>query len=112
MDAVGSIGEGRRTSQQLIENGAELVDVGESRDWITTNLLRRSVVRSHPAAHRVRERRTGIALWFEELGQAEIEQLYRTITVDENVRRLQIAVNYEVSVRVLRRVAYDSEKRD
>ncbi len=43
------------------------------------------------------------------LGDAEVEQLHDAVVADENVRRLEVAVNDQVPVRVLHRLAHVAE---
>ena len=101
--------------EQLVGEGAKRVDVGRGRDRLAAHLLGRRVLRRHRPAAEPRQRRVVLALVariVQDLGDAEVEQLDRAVGGDERVRRLEIAMDDEVLVRVLDAVADRGEERE
>ena len=87
--------------EQLVERHAEGVDVRRRRDGVAADLLGRGVLRRHhlQPGLRLDERVLGVRL-VEELRDAEVEQLGHAVGRDEDVRRLDVAVDDEVAVGV------------
>ena len=85
------------SGQHLVQHHAQGVHVGGGRDALPADLLGRGVARRHRSRAGLREaRRVGI----EHLGDAEVQQLHLTRRRDVHVRRLQVAMHDEVSMRV------------
>ena len=86
--------------EQLVEEDAERVHVGGDAERLTGQLFRRGVVgREGTAGHRRDRGRFGAPL-SDQLGDAEVQQLHVPCIGDENVRRLQIAVDHQLRVGV------------
>jgi hypothetical protein len=98
-------GERRLSREQLIEHRAELIDVGERRGRTASNLFGRCILGRHPTPRRPRDRTRG-ARWQRILGESEVEQLHRTVAIHQDVRRFQVAMDDEIAMGVLRRLAY------
>ena len=73
------------------------------------HLLRRGVGRGHQAQAGARRSSPGRRR-VELLGDAEVEQLHRPVGRHQDVRRLEIAVDDAVAVRVLHRLAHRAEQ--
>ena len=88
-----------RVCYKLIEDDAELIDVGGDGDRLAAELLRAGVGQSQDhLRRRVRDVR-------KEAGDAEVEELDFSSGGDEDVRRLEVAVDDELLVRRLHRIA-------
>src|ERR1051326_2889970 len=88
---------------------AERVDIGEDADRFAADLLGGGVSRCHElqyGAGLIRSPRVAIEL----LGDTKIEQLDFASVLDQDVGRLQIAMNDRVLVRVLNGFAYGAEQ--
>ncbi len=102
-------GAGRRrqhAGQQLLQHDAQRIDVHRRRDRRpAVLLLGRGIARRVGLAALVRGglqlRRLGV----QQLGDAEVEQLHQPALVDQQVRRLDVAVHDQVPVRMRDRVA-------
>ena len=93
-------GEAARTraGEELVEHGAQGVDVRKRRHGVTANLLRAGVVGRHRGADRIVGRsRVGS----KQLADAEVEQLGDAIRIDEDVAGFQVAVNDEIAMSVI-----------
>ena len=88
------------SGQELIEQQAERVDVGRERDRLAQELLGARILRRHRPGQR-RHRRISLVAGIEDLGDAEIEQLWLTVRGHQHVPRLEVAVDDVVIVRVL-----------
>ena len=86
--------------EQQVQQHAERVDVGRRRHLAAVHLLGRGVRRRQHGIALPCERLNTIALRFEQVGDAEVEQLHLPVSRDEHVRRFQVAVHDEVGVRV------------
>ncbi len=91
---VGVASERREPGQEFAQQQPELVDIGPRRDRSPTDLLGARIVGcEHPGAGR---RVPGVAL--DQLGDPEIEELHATSVVDQDVRRLDVAVHHQLLV--------------
>ncbi len=97
--------------QQLEQQHTELIDVAGRRDRFPAHLLRRGVFRRHDAdaGPRLRPRRRE-RFRIEQLGDAEVEKLHRPIGVNQDVARLQVAMDDQMAVRVVDRRAHRSKQ--
>ena len=93
-------GERAAPRQHLVEHDAEREDVGAMVRGVAVHLLRRHVAHGphHDAGHRLwrggqRRVRQALGGWRRELGQAEVEDLDAVLRRDEDVRRLQVAMD-------------------
>ena len=91
-----SPGERQRPGQRLEEQAAERVDVGAAVDVVADDLLRRDVV---DRAHQLAIGRAGVrdALREAEVGQVDV--LPPPLLVEQDVRRLHVAVDEPLRVR-------------
>ena len=99
-----------RTGQEHVKYEAERVYVGCRGDGLAQKLLRRSVLGSQRLGVGLSE--GGVAVLSEQLRNAEIEQLYGAFAGDEDVCRLQVAMNDEMAVRVANRSKHALEQGD
>ncbi len=102
------------TGEQLVEQNTEGVNVGSGGDRTTGDLLGRRVGEGERALafageDRCHDRRRTV---FEQLGDSEVEQLHPTIVADEDVRRLDVAVDDQVGVGVRHRRQHLQEQLD
>jgi hypothetical protein len=90
--------------EQLEQERAERMHIGAGRRCLAAPLLGRGVVGREGAAGRLGQRRGRRAarggVVVEQLGDAEIEQLHLPGAVDQDVRRLQVAVQDQLAVRM------------
>ena len=86
---------------QLIEHDAERVYIGHSRHRRARQLFGRGVVRGQRTTAELRQLRLFRYTVRQKLRNSKIQQLGLTIVSDEDVRGFQIAVNNEMSVRIL-----------
>jgi len=93
------------SAQQLVEQQAELINVRGGGDRLAENLLGAGVLGREDAGEGARERLSWPARRREHLGDAEVQQLDLTVAGDDDVRRLEVAVDHQVAVRVLHRAA-------
>ncbi len=95
-----------RTAEQLVQHDAERVDVGRGGDPLAGELLGRGVVGGERCPGRF-GRAFGAAGRFrvQELRDAEVEELHPAVGVDQDVARLEIAMDHEVAMGVAHRVA-------
>ena len=89
---------GQVAGQELVGQHAERVDIGGRRDRLAEHLLGRGVFARHH--RRLRAGEPGLGSGFEQLGDAEIEQLHGAFVGDQDVGRLEIAMDDEIAVRV------------
>ena len=94
----------------LIEDDAERIDVRCRRHRESANLLRACVVGRQRTGHHSGGREAAAGVAFEELGNAEIHDFRNVVRGDEDVGRLQVAVNHAVLVRVLHGTAHGAEQ--
>ena len=88
------------TSEQLVQNDAERVDVRRDGERLAENLLGRSVLGRQRAAGELGELGPfGLAL-VEQLGNPEVQQPDLAVARDQNIRGFQIAMHDELRVRV------------
>src|SRR5262245_46192195 len=89
-------------AEQLVEQHTEHVDIARGGDQLATNLLRARMVRGHDAHVCLRHRdRVRGGTHVEELRDTEVEQLRCAVSGDQDVARLEIAMDDEVTVRGL-----------
>ena len=94
--------------EQHVQNHAERVDVGRRRDRIAAHLFRRGELRREGTRALDRDARIVV----EQLGDAEVEQLHVAVARDENVRRLEVAMDDEIRVRAGHRVEHAEKETD
>jgi hypothetical protein len=106
----GAVGEpvGTVSTEQLAQHDAELVDVGGGGDGVTLDLFRAGVGRRHGSRGRAGHRRAGRR--FQQLGDPEVEQLGHAVGRDQDVARLEVAVDHEIRVSELHGAAHLSEQ--
>ena len=100
--ALEAIGLG--VGEQFVEHDAERIHVGHRRHRFAAHLFGRGVVqreRAHAGAGLFRRGEVGV----DEFRDAEVEQAHVAAGRDEDVRRLEVAVDDQVRVRVRDRVA-------
>ena len=85
-------------AQQLVQQHAERIDVGRRRDRTAGHLLRRGVLRRQRRAGLPRQPRHAVV--FDQLGDAEVEQLDLSVGGHEDVRGLEVAMHDQVGMRV------------
>src|SRR5258707_9406512 len=92
------------SGEKDVEDDSERVNVARSRDRVSSDLLGTGESRGQKAylRHRLLERRS---LGLENLRHPEIEQLGNALFGDEDVAGLDVAVDNQVSVRILHRAA-------
>ena len=102
------------SGQQHIQQHAEGIDVGGSRDGCARHLLRRRVLGRHrPAAFDRQQSRGAIFCFaFEQLGYSEIQQFRLPILADQHIGRLEVAMHDQVRVSVGHRTQHFEEKAD
>jgi hypothetical protein len=102
------------TRQQLVADHAERVHVRARIDPLRIPLdLLRAHVRDRPEdLARARERRPRPQVLRRRARDAEVEHLRRPVLVDEDVRRLQVAVDHALLVRVVHGAAHLREQLD
>src|SRR5262245_21210086 len=95
------------SGQQFVQDHSERVDVGRGRYQVALYLLGARVFGSHQPDGRgccfdclAGDKR------IEQLRDSEVEQLWNAIFSDQDIARLDVAMNYEVLVRVVDRGAY------
>src|SRR6202041_3752170 len=98
------------TGQEHVKHQAKRVYVGRRGDGPAQKLLRRRVLRRQRLSTGLGER--GGAVLGEKLRNAEIEQLHSPFAGDEDIRRLQVAMNDEMAVCVADRSQHALEQRD
>ena len=98
--------KGPPPGQQLVEQDSQREHVRGRRDGPAEQLLGAGVLRRHEPS-RVARLRSGIGVGRQHLRDAEVEQLQRAVGGDEDVLRLQIAMDHEVPVRRLHRQSQD-----
>ena len=92
---------GAAAGQQLVKQHAERVDVGRGGHRLAEQLLGRGVFGREQLRIGARQRRAVAGGFvFEQLGDAEIEQLDAAVVIDEHVQRLDVAMHDQVRVRV------------
>jgi hypothetical protein len=100
-DAVGAA-----AGEQLVQDDAQRVDVRSGRQGLAPELLRAGIGRCHRPELGDRGRRDRI----DELRHAEVQQLGHVAGGDEDVGRLEVAVDDQVLVGVLDRRAHRAEQ--
>src|SRR5580704_15128173 len=87
-----------RTGHQFIEQDSQRKNVGGGSDGMPSNLLGARIIwrQNHG-----RGRDFSLYVLAQQLGNAKIEQLDRSRVRNQSVARLQIAVNGEISMRIL-----------
>ena len=93
-------GERWMTSEQLIEDGAEPVNIGRARELrdVSGGLLGRDVTRGSQDVAGLRDR----AFRFHQARQPEVGQMRFALDVEQNISRLDIAMNDSALMRVVR----------
>ena len=92
--------------QEFIQQHPEAVDIRGRRDGLTAYLLGAGVFGRHHQVARLRQRRFLVRLFAQQLGDAEIEQFDLAAVGHEDVVGFEIAVDDEVGVGVLHRLAH------
>ncbi len=101
--------EHRLSAEQFVEQRSELVHVAGDRGARPAHLLRRGVARRKKTVLRGGAFDIEASGHGERLGDAEVDQPGQAVRIDEHVRRLDVAMQDEVAVRVLHGFA-DAEK--
>ena len=91
------LGPGTYAREQLEQQKAERVDVRGGGHGPAGQLFRRGVGRRQRCGCGARVR---AGVFVDQFGDTEVEQLHATFGVDQDVRRLQIPVDHQVSMRV------------
>ena len=104
-----SRGMRRHLAQQFEQQHTQRVDVGRRADTIAEDLLRRGIAQRERMHSGVGRLGVGVV---EKFGDAEIEQLGRTIRRHQYIARFEIAMHDQVSVRVRDRTAQPLQQRD
>ena len=65
-----------------------------------------------PGFDREQRRRAGLSFAFQQLGNAEVQQLHLAVFSDQHVRRLEVAVHDQVGMRMGNRVQHVKEEAD
>src|SRR5690606_39600044 len=86
---------------EFVEEDAELVDVARRRDLLAAELLGARVLRREEPEPRSRPWRSAGLGFVEEPRDPEVEEFRLAVGGDEDVRRLEVAVDDEAAVRVL-----------
>ena len=88
--------------QQHVEQHAQGINIGSSRDWLAGELLWRSVLGSKGRTGFAREQGCGTHLAFalQEFGNPEVQQLDFTAGGDQHVRRFDIAMDNQIRMGV------------
>src|SRR5205085_1967968 len=88
------------------QQNAERIDVAGGGDRLSPDLFRTRIVRRHRAqAGHCRRESLRVKLRLQQLGNAEVQQLRHAFRGDENVARLEVAMDDEVLMRVVHRAA-------
>ena len=96
--------------QQLVEQHAEAIDIRGGSHRVAEHLFRAGVFRSHHPRFFASD--GGLVDGIHELGDTEIEELRRAVSRHQHVRGFDIAVDDELAVRVLHRVAKRQDQAD
>ena len=97
--------------EQFVQQDSERIDVARRRDDLAAHLLRARVSRSHDAkAGGCRIGGVARSIGMQNLRDAEVEQFRRTIGRNQNIARLDVAMDHELAVRVLHRSAHETEQ--
>jgi hypothetical protein len=97
------VAEGRRARQQLVEDGADAVDVGAGAAGSAQDLLRRDIARR---ADRRRSPRQPEARRRGHVREAEVDEADRAVGTQDDVRGLDVVVNDAAAVDVIERGAH------
>ena len=97
------------SGEQLEEQEPQRMDVGGGRRRLSLDLFWCRIARRQQVVDAARQ--TEVVL-LEELGDAEIEELHLAIAGDEDVRRLEVAVDHQARMRIGDRVAHLEEDRE
>ena len=101
LDRVVSSAIGSRAGQQNVQQHTQRVDIGRGRDGLAQDLFGRRVFGCEDAAGHARQVGTLEAgIRFEQLGDAEVEQLHLAFRGDQDVGRLDVTMDYEVGMRL------------
>ena len=106
-----ALARGMPAGEQHVQQHAQRKDVGGGRDRLAGHLLGRRVGRRQRrgAVDRERGGRAAVVI-FEQLGDAEIEQLDLALARDQHVRRLEVAVHDQRCVRVRHGIEHVEEE--
>ena len=105
------------SGQQFVQYRAERINVGRRRHCQATDLFRTGVIRCHHPHHRCRLGRESRRISFglrriEQLGDAEVQKLRHTVTINQNVARFDVAMRDQFLMRVLNGAANLTEELD
>src|SRR5581483_7242844 len=101
--------EGKRASEQFIQNHPQRVNVALYACALSTDLFRRGVGWSHHA----QPRQCWVRGWFETLnllGDSEIQEAHAAVAFHENVGRLQVTMYDSLPVGILHGLANRTEQ--
>ena len=91
---------GRLPRQELVEHDAERIDVGRRAQRLAGDLLRRRVLGCVRTPGQVGQPRLTVVPGVEQLGDAEVQQPDLAVVRDEDIGRLEVAVDDQPAVRV------------
>ena len=87
-------------TEKFVENDAETVNIARRRHGFAADLFRAGVFGRHYALEGEGLTAALRVLRVEQLGDAEVEQLWFALGGDANIRRLDVAMNDQMLVRV------------
>ena len=109
-----SSGVGTVAGQQAVEQHAERVDIAGGGDRLAVQLLGTGILRRHRLHGGEGRRRVGDGgfqgVGVEQLGDTEIQQLDGAFLGDQDVLRLEVAVDHQILMRVVNRGADREEE--
>src|SRR5215813_13464632 len=86
------------SAQEFVEHDTQAVDVSRGGNGVVADLLRRRVLECQDCFVRPREATVIRGAPFQQFRDSEIEQLYGSLASDQDVGRLEVAVNDQVGM--------------
>src|SRR5579863_2010881 len=88
--------------QKVEERDTERINIRATIQTLPQRLLRRDIIgRPHQCLRRLRYRQTRGSIWPHDAGYSEVGQHDTTVTVEQNVRWLDVAMDASMLVRVI-----------
>jgi len=87
--------------EQLIQQDTQGIDVRRFGDRLSTHLLGAGVLQGHRTPLGSRDQRRLEEFRIQQLGDSEVQEPGHSILGDQNVARLEVAMNHQILVRVL-----------